>query len=117
MVEVIKIMATSLKRSHAHTAILSAPSPAAGHHRPTPLPQTPGHSRASVGQSLVGSLLLSPMSWCAQASFVPSKSLFPQSRVSSGGSVVGLMATSFKRAFSTPRSTAPRAPVPSAVHC
>ena len=49
--------------------------------------------------------------------FVPSKSLFPQSCVSSGSSVVGLMATSFKRAYARPRSTAPRAPAPAAVHC
>ena len=43
---------------------------------------------------------------------VPSKSLFPQSCVSSGSSVVGLMATSSKRAYAIPRSTAPRAPAP-----
>ena len=30
------------------------------------LPETPGHSWVSLGQSLVGSLLLSPGSWCAQ---------------------------------------------------
>ena len=41
--------------------------------------------------------------------FVPSKSLFPQSSVSSGGPVVGLMATSSKRAYAIPRSAAPRA--------
>ena len=44
----------------------SVPSPAAGHHQPKPLPETPGHSLASLSQSLVGSLLLSPGSWCAQ---------------------------------------------------
>ena len=33
-----------------------------------PLLETPGHSRASLGQSLVGSLLLSPGSWCIQGS-------------------------------------------------
>ena len=49
--------------------------------------------------------------------FVPSKSLFPQSCVSSGSSMVGLMATSSKRAYAIPRSTAPRAPAPAAVHC
>ena len=49
--------------------------------------------------------------------FVPSKSLFPQSCVSSGGSVVELMATSSKRAYDIPRSTAPRAPAPAAVCC
>ena len=68
MVEVMKIMVTSFKRSHAHTATLSAPNPAAGHHQPTPLPETPGHSWASLGQSLVGSLLLCPVSWFAQGS-------------------------------------------------
>ena len=34
MVEVMKIIVTSLKRSHASTATRSVPSPAAGHHRP-----------------------------------------------------------------------------------
>ena len=34
--------------------------------QPMPPPETPGHSQASLGQSLVGSLLLSPGSWCAQ---------------------------------------------------
>ena len=59
---------TSFKRSQAHTATLGASNPAAGHHQPTPLPETPGPSRASLGQSLVGSLLLSPGSWCIQGS-------------------------------------------------
>ena len=44
-----------------------------------PLPETPGHSQASLAQSLVESLLLSPGSWCTQDFFVPSKSLFLQS--------------------------------------
>ena len=62
----MKIMVTSFKRSCARTAALSAPDPAAGHHRPTPPPETPGHSWASLGQSVVGSLLLSHGSLCAQ---------------------------------------------------
>ena len=41
----------------------------------------------------------------------------PQSCVSSGGSMVGIMVTSSKRAYAIPRSTAPRAPGPAAVHC
>ena len=49
--------------------------------------------------------------------FVPSKSLFPQSCVSSGGSMVRLMATSSERAYAIPRSTAPRAPALAEVHC
>ena len=59
MVEVMKIMVTSFKRSHAGIVRLSAPKPAAGHLQYTPLPEAPGHSRARLGQSLVGSLLLS----------------------------------------------------------
>ena len=66
MVEVMKIMATSFRRSHACTVTLTAPNPAAGHHQPMPLLETPGHSWASLGQSLVGSLLLSPGSWCTK---------------------------------------------------
>ena len=66
MMEVMKIMATSFKRPRACIATLSAPNPAAGHRRPTPLPETPGHSWASLGQSLVESLLLSSGSCCAQ---------------------------------------------------
>ena len=66
MVEVMKIMATSFKRSHVCTAALSAPDPAAGHHWRTLLPETPEHSQESLGQSLLGSLLPSPGSWCTQ---------------------------------------------------
>ena len=35
----------------------------------------------------------------------------------SGGSMVGLMTTSSKRAYAMPRSAAPRAPAPAAGHC
>ena len=45
-----------------------ASNPEAGHRRPMPLPETPGHSWASLGQPLVESLLLSPWSWCIQGS-------------------------------------------------
>ena len=76
---------------------------------PTPPLETPGHSRASLGQSLVGSLLLSPGSWCTQA-FVCAKSLFPQSYVRFGGSMVWLMATSSNKAYAISRSAAPRTP-------
>ena len=41
IVEVMKTMATSFKRSHAFTVTLSAPRPAAGHCQPTPPPETP----------------------------------------------------------------------------
>ena len=89
MVEVMKIMATSFKRSRAHTAALNAPDPAADHRRPSPPPETPGHSQASLSQSLVGSLLLSPGSWCTQGSVCALQESVPQSCVSSGSSMVG----------------------------
>ena len=96
MVEAMKIMVSFFKRSHACTATLSASNPAAGHHQPTPLLETPGHSQASLGESLVGSLLLSPGSWCAQGSVSARQESISQSCVSSGSSVVGLMVNSSK---------------------
>ena len=44
------------------------PQPAGGHHQPTPPLDTAGHPQASLGQSLLGSLLLSPGSWYTQGS-------------------------------------------------
>ena len=41
----------------------------------------------------------------------------PRVCVSSGSCMVGLMATSSKRAYATPRPAAPRAPAPAAGHC
>ena len=70
------------------TAALSVPDPAAGPRRPTPPPQIPGHSWASLGQSPVGSLLLSPGSWCTRFCCALQESISP-SCVSSGGSMVG----------------------------
>ena len=64
----MRIMVISFKRSHTCTATLSAPNPVAGHCQPTPPSKTLGHSQASLDQSLVGPLLLSPGSWCAQGS-------------------------------------------------
>ena len=117
MVEVMKIMATSLKKFHAHIATLSAPNPSAGHHQPTPLPETSRKSQASLGQSLVGSLLLSLGSWYVQVSLCALQESVSQSCISSGSSVMGLMVTSSKRDYAIPRSTAPRPPAPAAVHC
>ena len=91
MREVMKIMATSFKRSHACTAILSAPSPAAGHCQPMPLLETPAHSPGQVWVSLLWghcSFLLGPGRH--KVLFASSKSLFPQFCVSSGSCMVGL---------------------------
>ena len=76
MVEGMEIMVTSFKRSHACTATLSAPNPAAGHCQPTP-PQTPDiHGQVWVNL-LWGhcSFLLGP--GAHKVLFVLSKSLFP----------------------------------------
>ena len=102
MVEVMKVMVTSFKRSHA---ALSAPNPAAGLFQR--LLDTHGHVWVSLFWGHC-SFLLGPV--VHRVLFVPSKSLFPQSCVISGSSMVGLMVTSSKRAYAKPRSVAPRAP-------
>ena len=56
------------------------------------------------------SLLLCPGVY--KVLFVPSKSLFPQSCVSSSICTVGLMATSCRTAYDIPRCAAPRIPAP-----
>ena len=110
MVEVMKIMATSFK----------SPRHVLPHLVPPNLQQATANPRLcwrlldthrQVWVSLLWghcSFLLGP--GAHKVLFVPSKSLFPQSCVSSGGSMVGLMATSSKRAYAIPRSAAPRAP-------
>ena len=117
MVEVMKMVVTSFKRSHARTAALSAPNPAADHHPPTPPPETPGPSQAGLGQSLVGSLLLSPGSWYTQGSVCALQESVSPVLCKFWRLYVGLVVTSSKRAYATPRPTAPRAPAPAAVHC
>ena len=115
MVEVMKIMVTSFKKSCACIASLSAPS-----NRPSlthASTRAPGHSWQVWVSLLWGywSFLLGPVAH--KFLFVTSKSLFPQSYVSFGGPMVGLMATSSKRDCAVPRSAAPRVPDAAAGHC
>ena len=113
MVEVMKIMATSFKRSHACTSALSALTLQQATADPRLCRTLVGKSDSvSWGRS---SLFLGPGSH--KVLFVPSESLSPQSCVSSGSSMVGLMATSSKRAYAMPGSIASRAPAPAAVYC
>ena len=110
MVEVMKIMVTSFKRSHAGTTALSAPSLQEATTNPR-LHWTLLDTHRQVWVNLFWghcSFLLGP--GIHKLLFVPPKNLFPQSCVSSGSSLVGLMVSSSKRAYATPRSTAPRAP-------
>ena len=71
-------MATSFKRTCACTVIFRAPDHAAGHCRPMPLSDTPGHSQASLAQSLVGTLILTPGSLvCKRFWLCPPRVCFP----------------------------------------
>ena len=106
-------MATSLERIYARTVVSSAPDPTAAHCKSKSLLETPGHSRASLLWAHCP-FLLGP--GVHKVLYVPSKSLFLQSYVRSGGSLVEPMATSSKRAYTIPRSTAPKAPASAAVH-
>ena len=65
MVEVMKIMVTSFRKSHAHTATLTDPNPTAGHRQPIPPPETPRHTWASLGQSYG---VTATFSWWTQGS-------------------------------------------------
>ena len=83
MVGVKVVMVISFKRTYASPVIFSAPDPTAEHCQLMLPPEIPGHSQTSLAQSLVGSLLLSPGSWCTQCPGVHnvlghSKSPFPQ---------------------------------------
>ena len=110
MVELMKIMVTSFKRSHQallHSVAPTLQQATADSHLCQRLLDTHGQ----VWVSLLWrhcSFLLGP--GAHKVLFVPSKSLFPQSCVSSGVSMMGLMVTSSKKAYAIPRSTAPRTP-------
>ena len=67
-------------------------------------------------KSLVGPAPFSWV-WCTQGSVCALQESISQSCVSSGSTMVGLMATPSKRAYATPKSAAPRAPASAAVHC
>ena len=117
-VEVMKIKATSFKGTlYVCTVALSAPDP----QQATTDPCICWRLLGSHGQVWVSlfwghcSFLLGP--GAHKVLFVPSKSLFPQSCVNSNGSMVGLMATSSKRAYAIVRSAAPRVPAPVAGCC
>ena len=94
--------------------------------RPRPCSRPPS-THASAGDSWIltsksGSVscrVTAPFSWVlVHTRFcLCSRSLFPHSCVSSGSSMVGLMAISSKKAYATPRPTTPRAPAPVAGYC
>ena len=65
MVE-LRVVGTSFKRTYSCTVVFSAPNLTAGHCQPMPSLETPGHSQASLAQSLIRTLPLSPGSWYTQ---------------------------------------------------
>ena len=116
MVEVMKIMLISFKRSHAllHSAPQTLQQVTVNPHLNRRLLDT--HERVWVSLSWGYCSFLLGLD-AHKVLFVPFKSLFSQSYVSSGTSMVGLMVTSSKRAYAIPRSAAPGAPVPASDHC
>ena len=116
MVEIMKIMVNSFKRSHACTVAHSAPDPVAGHRHPR-LCWRLQDTHRQVSQSLVGLPFLSPGLWCTQGFVCALQESVSQSCVGSDGSMAGLMANSSKRAYVIPSSAAPRAPAPATGHC
>ena len=77
MVELLKIMVTSFRRSHACTAALTASNPASGHHQPTLPPETLNTHRQVWVRFLWGhcSFLLGP--GAHKFPFVPPRVCFP----------------------------------------
>ena len=117
MMDVMMIMATFFKRPHACIATLSAPESAGGHCWRTPPPETPGHSRASLGQSFVESLLLSPGSFCAQGLICALQESVSPVLCNFWWLCGGVNGDLLRRAYAIPRSAAPRAPAPAAGCC
>ena len=102
---------------HCHTQSPRPCSSTTGLLQPTPPLETPGHSEASLGQSLVGSLLLSSGSWCAECFACALQESVSLVLCNFWPLYGGVMAISSKRAYITPRSTESRAPAPVAGHC
>ena len=67
MVGVMTVMATSFKKTCApRTVVFHAPDTAACRYQSMPLLEPPRYMQVSLSQSHVGTLLLSPGSWCAE---------------------------------------------------
>ena len=113
MVEVMKIMVTSFKRSHAHTAALSAP--ALQQATTTHVSARGSWTRMDKSGS-VSCGVTAPFSWSAQGSVCAFQESLSPVLCKSWWSVVGLMATSSKRAYGIPWSAVPRGPDPVAGH-
>ena len=102
-------MATSFKRSHESTATLVPPALQQASTDPRLRWRLLDTHRQAWVRLFWGHCLFLLGLGAHKILSVPSKGLFP-SPVSSGSAVVGFTATSSKRAYSMPKSAAPRAP-------
>ena len=84
---------------------------------PMSLQETLKHSQTSLAPSLMGSLLLSPGSWCAQGSICALQESVSLVLCKFWWLSGELMVTSSKRAYAIARSIALRAPAPTAGDC
>ena len=113
MVEVMKIMVTFLKRSNACTQCPKLCS------RPPPTHASAGDSWTFMGKSgSVSCGVTAPFSWVlvhTRFCLCPPRLYFPV--LCKFWWLYGLMVTSSKRAYATPKSAVPRAPDPAAGHC
>ena len=100
----------------ACTCCTHCPDPALSHGQPTPQLETPGHSWASLGQSLVGSLLLSPGSWCVRSFVCALQESVSPVLCKFWWLYVGLNADLLQEGLSHIRSAGPRAPALVAGH-
>ena len=115
MVEVMKVMATVFKRSHALLHIVPPPLQQATTNPRLQWRLLDTHGQVWVSLFSQCSFLLGPSAH--KVLFVPSKILFPRCCLGYGSFMVGLMATFSKRAYAIPRSAASRTPATAAGHC
>ena len=106
----MKIMVISFKKPHACTAAFSVPDPKQATADPCLHCRLLDTHRQVWVSLLCGHRSFLLGSGVHKVLFVPSKCLFPQSCVGSGGSMVGLMVTFSRRVYALSRSAAPRAP-------
>ena len=94
MIGVMVVMVTSFEKglcqqaASPRTVVFGAPDLSAGHCQPTPSPETPGHSQASLAQSLVGSLLFLLGPGAHKVLLCPLRACFPGCSQSFCGSQV-----------------------------
>ena len=117
LVEIMKITGDLLQKAPSSHCCTQSPWPCSG---PPPTHTSAGDSSTLTGKSgsvSVGSLPLSPGSWCTQGSVCALRESISLVLCKFWQLYGGVNGTSSKRAYATPRSAAPRASAPVAGHC